>query len=304
MLLPTARGPLSAGIIAALLDVEQARPPAPGTAGEPDRLVADADFQLALWISLEMLDGGFDGVAPDRAEEPGLLHWQTVLSERWMAALRALTAPAVRAAGGDTASPARVGDHLISLMRSGDTALYSFIETKATAAQVRELVTAKSLVSRQADRHAVVERLPAVAIAAHNTMRVLGLGHAESATAAGHQAASAALSLISDRRLAAGLHRLGLPSRAPVRVQETAEQRWLRLLTACRDLLAANPARTQDLLHAAAAAVEVETRLCEHLLRCWTQAAPALDPQRPVAVTVIGDERLRTPAPVKLGPVS
>ncbi|GHH27636.1 hypothetical protein [Lentzea cavernae] len=301
MLLPTARGPLSAGIIAVLLGVDQGRPPSPPAAAEPDRLVTDADFQLALWISLEMLDGGFDGVAPDRPEQPGVLNWQTVLSEHWMAALRAMTASAVREAGGDTASPARVGDHLISLMRAGHTALYSFIENRATAAQIRELVTAKSLFARQADRHTVVERVPAVAIAAHNTMRVLGLGHAESATAAGHQAASAAISLLSDRRLARGLQRLGLPSRPPEQVQETAEQRWSRLLTVCREHLSANPARTQDLLHAAAAAVELEARLCAHLLRCWTQAAPVLEPQRPVAVTVIGGDRVLTPPSARLG---
>jgi len=301
MLLPTARGPLSAGVIAVLLDVERGRPPSPPTTDEPDRLVADADFQLALWISLEMLDGGFDGVEPDRAEQPDVLAWQTVLSERWMAALRAMTTSAVREAGGDTASPARIGDHLISLMRSGHTTLYPFIENRATAAQVRELVTAKSLFARQADRHTVVERVPAVAIAAHNTMRVLGLSHAESATAFGHQAASAAISLLSDRKLARGLARLGLPSRAPEQVQETADQRWTRLLAACREHLSANPARTQDLLHAAAAAVELEARLCEHLLRCWTQAAPVLEPQRPVAVTVIGGERVLAQSPAKLG---
>ena len=301
MLLPTARGPLSAGIIAALLDVESAPPPAPAAPGESDQLVTDADFQLALWISLEMLDGGFDGVAADRAEQPEVLCWQTVLSERWMTALRAMTTSAVRAAGGDTASPARIGDHLISLMRTGHTALYPFIETKATAAQVRELVTAKSLITRQPDRHTVLERVPVVAIAAHNTMRVLSLSHPGSATAAGHQAASAAISLLSDRRLARGLQRLGLPSRAPQQVQETADQRWTRLLAACREHLSANPARTQDLLHAAAAAIELEARLCEHLLRCWTQAAPVLEPKRPVAVTVIGGERVLTPPTAKLG---
>ncbi|MFD4637022.1 hypothetical protein ACFWN2_06885 [Lentzea sp. NPDC058436] len=274
MLLPTARGPLSAGIIAALLDVGQSPPPP--TVDEPE----GADFQLALWISLE------DGFAPDRTQHPDVLRWRAELSRHWIAALRATTTPAVREAGGDTASPARIGDHLISLMRTGHTALHSFIETGATAAQIRELLTARSLTA--------VERVPTAAIAAHNTMRVLS--RADTATAVGHQAASAALSLLSERKLAAGLHRLGLPHTAP---EETADQRWTRHLALCRDHLSANPARTQDLLHAAAAAVEMEARLCRHLLRCWTQATPALEPQRPVAVTVVG-ERVLTP-PTKLG---
>src|SRR5688500_12288314 len=118
MLLPTARGPLSAGVIAALLDAETGQSPSPATSDEPDRIVADADFQLALWIALEMPDSGFDGIPAERAEQPEFRRWRTALSERWTAALRELTTPVVREAGGDTASPARIGDHLISLMRT------------------------------------------------------------------------------------------------------------------------------------------------------------------------------------------
>src|SRR5687768_3237148 len=106
MLLPTARGPLSAGVIAALLDAETGQSPSPAPAQEPDRLLADADFQLALWIALEAPGGGFDGIAAERAEQPQFLRWRTVLSERWTSALRDLTTPVVREAGGDTASPA------------------------------------------------------------------------------------------------------------------------------------------------------------------------------------------------------
>jgi hypothetical protein len=283
MLLPTARGPLSAGVIAALLDAETGQSPSPAPAQEPDRLLADADFQLALWIALEAPGGGFDGIAAERAEQPEFLRWRTVLSERWTSALRDLTTPVVREAGGDTASPARIGDHLISLMRAGHTGLHSFVEGRATTAQLRELVTMKSLSSSNTD----VDRVPAVAIAAHNTMRVLD--QADPATALGHQAASAAIALLADRRLAGGLRRLGLPSRAPDEVQETAAQRWSRLLTLCRDHLAVNPGRTQDLLHAAASAVVVEARLCGHLSRCWTQASPVLDPPR--TAVVAGRER-------------
>jgi hypothetical protein len=278
MLLPTARGPLSAGVIAALLDAETGQSPSPATSDEPDRLIADADFQLALWIALEMPDSGFDGIPAERAEQPEFLRWRTALSERWTAALRDLTTPVVREAGGDTASPARIGDHLISLMRTGHTALHSFVESKATAAQLRELVTMKSL----SGHHNALDRVPAVAIAAHNTMRLLD--HADPATALGHQAASAAISLLAERKLARGLRRLDLPSPAPEEVQETAARRWTRLLTLCRDHLSANPGRTQDLLHAAAAAVVMEARLCGHLARCWTQASPVLEPPRTVVV--------------------
>jgi hypothetical protein len=276
MLLPTARGPLSAGVIAALLDVETA-PPALTAVDEPARLVADPDFQLALWITLH--DGEFDGVGIERAEQPEVVRWRTTLSERWLAALREMTAPMVRDAGGDTASPARIGDHLISMMRSSHTALYSFIETKATATQLRELVTAKSLHEPQTDTAAVIDRVPAVAIAAHNTMRVLSQN---TASAIGHQTASAGIALLSDRRLTAGLHRIGRRTSPPTARQP--DERWTRTLNESREHLSAHPGRTQDLLHAAAAAIALEACLCRHLLRSWTQATPVLEPARTLAV--------------------
>ena len=270
MLLPTARGPLSAGVIAALLDVETA-PPALAAVDDPARLVADPDFQLALWIALH--DGEFDGVGTERAREPEVLRWREVLGERWLAALRQMTAPMVRDAGGDTASPARIGDHLISLMRSSHTALYSFIENKATATQLHELVTAKS--PSETD----IDRVPAVAIAAHNTMRVLSR---HTASAIGHLTASAGIALLFDRRLTAGLHRVGSRPSAPVQAQP--DEQWAAMLAESRQHLSAHPGRTQDLLRAAAAAIAVESCLCRHLLRSWTQATPVLEPVRPLAV--------------------
>ncbi|ANZ40847.1 hypothetical protein BBK82_37555 [Lentzea guizhouensis] len=272
MLLPTARGPLSAGVIAALLDVE-AQPPVLTAVDEPARLVADPDFQLALWIALH--DGEFDGVGAERAEQPEVVRWREALSERWLAALREMTAPMVRDAGGDTASPARIGDHLISLMRSSHTALYSFIESKATAIQLRELVTAKSLSEPETE----IDRVPAVAIAAHNTMSVLRRG---TASAIGHQTAAAGIALLFDRRLAAGLHRIG--GRPAPSVAVPPEERWTRMLNESREHLSAHPGKTQDLLHAAAAAIALEACLCRHLLRSWTQATPVLEPVRTLAV--------------------
>ncbi|MEU7476593.1 hypothetical protein AB0A63_11465 [Lentzea sp. NPDC042327] len=278
MLLPTARGPLSAGVIAALLDVRTA-PPALTAVDEPARLVADPDFQLALWIALH--EGEFDGVGAERAAEPEVVRWRALLSERWLAALREMTAPMVRDAGGDTASPARIGDHLISLMRSSHTALYTFIETKATTTQLRELVTAKSLHEPQP----AIDRVPAVAIAAHNTMSALALS---TATAIGHRTAAAGIALLFDRRLTAGLHRVG---GRPVRsVAEAPDERWARMLNESREHLSAHPGRTQDLLHAAAAAIALEASLCRHLLRSWTQATPVLEPVRTTAVPLIGTD--------------
>lgn len=279
MLLPTARGPLSAGVIAAVLAVGSARPS--GTTDDPEELTGDADFQLALWIALETLDGGFEGVENDQAD---LVPWRTWLSERWAKALREMTAPVVRAAGGDTASPSLIGDHLISLMRGGHTGLYTFAEHRATAAQLRELLAAKSLTGSSG--HTLVDRVPAVALAAHNTTRVLGHGTTPAA-ALGHRAASAARSWLSGRKLDRGLRRAGLQ---PVTTLEAPERRWDRSLAECRAHLAENPGRTQDLLHGAAAAIVLEARLGWHLLRCWAQATPVLEPVRTAALPVIGEQ--------------
>ncbi|MGI5499701.1 hypothetical protein [Lentzea sp. CA-135723] len=248
MLLPAARGPLSAGVIAALLGVEAPSPPLTAV-DEPERLVHDADFQLALWLTLET---DFDGIAPDRAEDREVLRWRALLSERWSAALHELTTPVVRAAGGDTASPQRIGDHLISLIGAGHTGLHSFAGTRATTAQLRELNAVKAL--------APLDRMPAVAIAAHNTARLLS-----GPSAVGYQAASAAVSLLFERN-------------------PDHERTWARLLNACREHLTANPGQTQHLLHAAAAAIVLEVRLGRHLLGSWSQAVPALEPVRSAGV--------------------
>ncbi|GLY50435.1 hypothetical protein Lesp01_40910 [Lentzea sp. NBRC 102530] len=256
MLLPAARGPLSAGVIAALLAVEAPAPPLTAV-DDPERLVHDADFQLALWIALAA--DGFDGVAPERADAPEVLRWRSLLSERWSAALHELTTPVVRAAGGDTASPQRIGDHLIGLISGGHTGLHSFAQSRATAAQLRELAAVKALDP--------LDRMPAVAIAVHNTARLT-----TGPSAVGFHAASAAVSLLSERNPA-------------------HERSWAELLDACREHLSANPGRTQELLHAAAAAIVLEVRLGRHLLRCWTQAVPVLDPVR--AVLIGAEQRAR-----------
>ncbi|MFD4668135.1 hypothetical protein ACFWNN_00290 [Lentzea sp. NPDC058450] len=211
-----------------------------------------------MWLTLE---AGFDGVAPARAEDPEVLRWRALLSERWSAALLDLTTPVVRAAGGDTASPQRVGDHLISLISAGHTGLHSFAETRATAAQLRELAAVKALDP--------LDRMPAVAIAAHNTARVL-----TGPSVVGYQAASAAVSLLFDRK-------------------PDHERSWGQLLVACREHLTANPGQTQELLHAAAAAIVLDVRLSRHLLECWSQAVPALGPVR---IAAIGTEHRVLPA--------
>ncbi|MGW6441706.1 hypothetical protein [Lentzea sp. NPDC055074] len=291
MLLPTARGPLSAGVVTVLLAAGSVRPPT--TTHDPEELAGNADFQLALWIALETLGGGFEGIAPERAEHPDVAAWRTWLSERWAGALREMTAPVVREAGGDTASPSLIGDHLISLIRGGHTGLHSFAENRATAAQLRELLATRSLSDPAPDRHTLLDRVPAVAIAAHNAARVLD--HTAPAAALGHRAASAARSWLSGDRLNRGLRRAGLRP-AP----EIPGQSWERSLDACRAHLAENPGRTQELLHGAAAAIVLEARLGRRLLRSWAQATPVLEPVRAAAIAVIGGEQPRARARLHL----
>lgn len=84
--LPTARGPLSAGVAAALAATGQG-PPAV-------RLVADADpygedLHLALYTLYELHYRGFPGVGEDREWDPALMPLRRALEERFLGALRA-----------------------------------------------------------------------------------------------------------------------------------------------------------------------------------------------------------------------
>lgn len=89
--LPEARGPLSAGVLAAL------RGTSPGTG--PDRVALDGvdpygeDLQLALYCCYELHYRGFTEVDEDREWDPGVLALRAELERLFLRALRADTTP-------------------------------------------------------------------------------------------------------------------------------------------------------------------------------------------------------------------
>jgi hypothetical protein len=143
---PQARGPASA----ILLDVLRRPPgtpmplPVPRTA-DP---LADDDLQLALYLCYELHYGALDGV-DDRWEwDPGLLAFRAVLERAFERALRDAVRP-------PAAPPDGVGAALHALVAADDgPPLSRFVETRASAQQVRELVVHRSAYQlKEADPH-------------------------------------------------------------------------------------------------------------------------------------------------------
>ncbi|MGZ4494586.1 MAG: iron-containing redox enzyme family protein [Nocardioides sp.] len=159
MRLPTTRGPLSAGIVAALagdapLDVADLLARLDARAGD---LLLDEDAQLALWTAYELHYAGFDGVDDGWEWNPDLLRVRAALEQRLEADLRRRTAPRVGAArGGD------VAERLFAMVEDDDApSVARFLQRRASADQVLEVLVHKSIYQlKEADPHTwVVPRL-------------------------------------------------------------------------------------------------------------------------------------------------
>ncbi|MGW8887566.1 iron-containing redox enzyme family protein [Streptomyces sp. NPDC055749] len=85
--IPSPRGPLSAGLFAALASPQQAPPPEADEAAAADPY--GEDLQLALYVLYELHYRGFADVAEDREWDPALMPLRRALEGRFLGALRA-----------------------------------------------------------------------------------------------------------------------------------------------------------------------------------------------------------------------
>lgn len=149
--LPTARGPLSSGVIAAL---RRADPP---SWNESEAAHADpygADLQLALYVLYELHYQGFDGVDDDREWDPDLLRPRRALEQRFLGALRA-----------DVPGPVPVrralDDLLVEPVGDDGTSVTHYLRREGEPRHLEEYAALRSLYHlKEADPHAwVIPRL-------------------------------------------------------------------------------------------------------------------------------------------------
>ncbi|HEX5147293.1 MAG TPA: iron-containing redox enzyme family protein [Conexibacter sp.] len=146
--LPSARGAVSR----LLLDALRQPPGTPLALPRLDasrELLLDDDVQLALYLCYELHYGALDGV-DDRWEwDPGLLAFRAVLERAFEASVAELVPP--RAA----VAPEHVAATLRALVAAHDgPPLSRWVETQATAEQVRELLIQRSAYQlKEADPH-------------------------------------------------------------------------------------------------------------------------------------------------------
>jgi hypothetical protein len=147
--LPPARGPVSA----ILLDVLRHRPGTPVALPLLEAeaaLLADDDVQLALYLCYELHYGALAGVEDRWEWDPGLLAFRGVLERAFEAALRTAV-PRPRAP-----VPAEVVSTALQALVTADDGppLSRFVETRATRAQVHELLIHRSAYQlKEADPH-------------------------------------------------------------------------------------------------------------------------------------------------------
>jgi hypothetical protein len=148
--LPTPRGPLSAGLLAALTDPRRSAPD-PHEAGRADPY--GEDLQLSLYLLYELHYRGFEGVADDREWDPALMPLRRALEDRFLSALRA-DLPTGRSV--DEA----FGDLLVESTDHRGSVAYH-LEHHGEAWQLREYAALRSLYHlKEADPHAwVIPRL-------------------------------------------------------------------------------------------------------------------------------------------------
>ncbi|MBW5249214.1 iron-containing redox enzyme family protein [Streptomyces sp. P01-B04] len=246
---PCPRGPLSAGLYAALASPQHAPP------GVDEAAAADPygeDLQLALYMLYELHYQGFAAVAEDREWDPALMPLRRALERRFLDALRA-DVPAGRSA--DEA----VGELLVEPADDRGSVAHH-LEHEGERWQMREYAALRSLYHlKEADPHAwviprlrgrakagmvaieydefgagraenihahlfaelmddlgldtgygrYVEAAPAPALAVVNVMTLFGLHRALRGALVGHFACVEITSSPGSRRLAAAMRRIG-----------------------------------------------------------------------------------------------
>jgi hypothetical protein len=144
--LPTPRGPLSAGVVAALRD--GAVHVLPSAVIAPIDPLADDDLQLALWMCFELHYQGFDEVSDRWEWEPGLIAFRRRLEDITLSALRSeISVPA--------ALGRRVADRLRELVAADDgPSVARYIQSQAGPDEFAEFARHRSLYQlKEADPH-------------------------------------------------------------------------------------------------------------------------------------------------------
>jgi hypothetical protein len=146
MLLPSARGPVSASILEALLRRDPALLLAQCEAPAPDPVI-DEDLQLALWICYELHYQGFADADPTWEWQPELIALRRTLEQHLLVALRR-----------DVAVPDAVDSVPVSLRALVDAddgpSVSRYVQRHATVEQFREFVIHRSLYQlKEADPH-------------------------------------------------------------------------------------------------------------------------------------------------------
>lgn len=147
---PSPRGPLSAGLFAALASPQQA-PPDVGEAAVADPY--GEDLHLALYALYELHYRGFAGIADDREWDPALMPLRRALEERFLGALRADVAA-------DRSTDDAFGELLVESTDHGHSVAH-YLEHSGELWQIREYAALRSLYHlKEADPHAwVIPRL-------------------------------------------------------------------------------------------------------------------------------------------------
>ncbi|MGW4234700.1 iron-containing redox enzyme family protein [Streptomyces sp. NPDC004980] len=142
--LPSARGPVSAGVVSFLRG--NAPLPDPGAAGDIDPY--GDDLHLALYVCYELHYRGFVGVRQELEWDPGLLAVRTELEERFLTALRR-----------DATGSADLDDVLAGLLVEPvhGTGLSWFLQDRGELRHLRAYAVQRSLYHlKEADPHAWV----------------------------------------------------------------------------------------------------------------------------------------------------
>lgn len=147
MILPKARGVLTARLFSALRAEDPSAVPSPSevrTASDP---LADDDLQLALWVCYELHYQGFDDVSDNWEWQPDLLVLRQALEERFMAGLRRDVHVPVDGSA--------IPDRLMDLVRNDTGQSPSrFLQLKGTREQFREYMAHRSIYQlKEADPH-------------------------------------------------------------------------------------------------------------------------------------------------------
>jgi hypothetical protein len=307
MRLPNERGPVSRHVIQALAHGADPAPPVSLGAGA---LLDDGDVQLALWTIYELHYRGFDGVAPDREWDVGLLTLRRAIEARLEQELRAATSGLLEALPRD----GDIGRQLLDLVAADDSPSPAlFMQRRATREQLKEsdaqsfvlprldgsakaalaelqydeygggrperlhaTLYADALEAAGLDRTygAYIDDVSALSLACANVMTMFGLNRRLRGAAMGHLAAFEASSSVPCRKIAGGLERAGFPAAVAEyfheHVEADAVHEHVAASDICGAMVAEDPTLRDDVLFGAATCLHLDSLAGAELLDRWT----------------------------------